>query len=108
MVKRKNNKIDSNLIGLGILDGLKEDAKENLNEDADKNSKIESSIKAVKKEGRSKRSFMLNESSIRKLQFIKLIKNDLDLSTIVEEAISLYFEGHKDEIDNIIRGYEEL
>lgn len=95
MVKKKSN----STIGLGILDELKED----LTSETIVENKPEK-----KKEVRSKRSFMLNETAIKQLQFIKLVNPDKDLSGIVEEAINLYFINNKSEIDNILKDYNSL
>lgn len=95
MVRKKGN----SGVGMGILDELKED----LTSETVVDVKPEK-----KKEARSKRSFMLNETAIKKLQFIKLVNQDKDLSGIVEEAINLYFDANKAEIDNILKDYNSL
>lgn len=60
------------------------------------------------KEKKSKRSFMLTEKSIQRLNMLNMALDNKDLSTIVDEAINLYFQKNKKEIEKLINMYDSL
>lgn len=120
-------------IGTGILDTLREIKEEDnkvseeiksnnfniQNEEItlDQNNKNISTEKSkrVKEEKykdikvtKSKRSFMLTENTIQKLNLLKLCMSDADLSQIVEESIIMYFNNNKKSIEELISLYENI
>lgn len=89
----KNNNINSNI--MGVLNELKE-TPSNMN---DINIKEEVTIKEEKKKNRS---FMLPESTIKKLKELNFIL-DKDLSSIVTDAIEVYYEQNKEVIEKTLK-----
>lgn len=63
---------------------------------------------AEQKEKKLKRSFMLREVTIQRLNLLKLCNQDQDLSQIVEAAINEYFERNKGSIESLIEIYEKV
>lgn len=103
-------------LGKGIWDTIQEgEEPQNIELRDDKNMKVEEQgskgskpsknntvrqSKSVRTdEARSKRSFMLTEKAIQKLKYLKISMDDKELSAIVEEAINLYFDKNKKNID---------
>jgi len=60
------------------------------------------------KDAKVKRSFMLKEETIQRLNLLKLCLDDKDLSSIVEESINLYFDNNKKSIESLISIYEKV
>lgn len=77
---------------------IEEENNKSVKEEKNKNSK----------EKKSKRSFMLTEKSIQRLSMLNMALDDKDLSTIVDEAINLYFEENKGKIEELISMYNSL
>ena len=84
----------------GIFNELKETAKETVIEDT----KIieDAPIQEVKNEKKKNRSFMLPESTIKKLKELNFIL-DKDLSSIVTDAVELYYNQNKDKIEETLK-----
>lgn len=80
---------------MGVLNELKE-TPSNMN---DINIKEEVTIKEEKKKNRS---FMLPESTIKKLKELNFIL-DKDLSSIVTDAIEVYYEQNKEVIEKTLK-----
>lgn len=101
-------------LGKGILDSLQgmEEESTDITEEKSNDVKEEKSntVKNTKgeKEPKSKRSFMLKETTIHKLSLLKLCMNDKDLSTIVEEAIDMYFDKNKESIEALVEIYNKV
>jgi hypothetical protein len=112
-------------IGVGILDtlnGMKEDKNSNVLDEQSKdinnyeskgvNKESNNSSKGKKnnleKEVKSKRSFMLTETTIQKLNLLKLCMENKDLSTIVDESVAMYFDKNKKSIESLIEVYNKL
>lgn len=112
-------------IGVGILDtlnGMKEDKNSNVLDEHSKdinnyeskgvNQESNNSPKGKKnnleKEVKSKRSFMLTETTIQKLNLLKLCMENKDLSTIVDESVAMYFDKNKKSIESLIEVYNKL
>lgn len=74
--------------------------------DSSNSSEVKNSISS--KEAKSKRSFMLTETTIQRLNLLKLCMGDKDLSTIVEESVGLYFEKNKESIEALISIYDKV
>ncbi|MCY6485424.1 hypothetical protein OW763_13900 [Clostridium aestuarii] len=89
---------NSKLINTQNNNTIKEENNKSVNKEKSKDSK----------EKKSKRSFMLKEKSIQKLNMLNMALNDKDLSTIVDEAINLYFEENKGNIEDLISRYNAL
>jgi hypothetical protein len=115
-MKKQNNLVKNNISGLGkgILDTL-EAGEENNNvittseeTAADGNKTVNTPSSKIVKEQRSKRSFMLKEITTQRLSLLKLCKPELDLSSIVEEAINKYFEENKSSIENVLSLYDKV
>lgn len=135
---KKNDMSNLKNIGMGILDtlsGIKEDNKpteeeksnsvdtQNDKEVLDQNSESANKSKVVNtqsnknvndksnksaKETKNKRSFMLTDTTIQRLNLLKLCMSDKDLSTIVEESVGLYFNKNKKSIESLIDIYEKV
>lgn len=75
-------------ISKGILDGLDSTETEAINSKEQKS-------KRVKEGKKKKRSFMLTEKQIKRLYELKYDLVEKDLSTIVGEAIEMYYEAKK-------------
>lgn len=107
-------------LGAGILDtisGIEEQKSKAVNNEKIKSSLIQNEhankssstiSNNIVKEQRSKRSFMLTETSTQKLNLLKLCMNNKDLSSIVEEAITIYFEKNKESIESLIDIYNKV
>ncbi|ARC83076.1 hypothetical protein U732_69 [Clostridium argentinense CDC 2741] len=104
-------------VGLGILENLnsantenpkrvKKEISQSVSEDINNNVKTQKS-KSVK-EVRSKRSFMIKETSIKKLEVLKLVLDNAELSTIVEDAIDNYFEENSKLVQEHLKRYNEM
>lgn len=124
MVK-KNDMSSIKDIGVGILDtlnGMKEHKNSNVLDEQSKdinnyeskgvNQESNNSSKGKKnnleKEVKSKRSFMLTETTIQKLNLLKLCMENKDLSTIVDESVAMYFDKNKKSIESLIEVYNKL
>lgn len=66
------------------------------------------SKRASKKESKGKRSFMLSDTAIQRLNLLKLCLDDKDLSSIVEEGINLYFNKNKSKIQELVNIYDKV
>jgi len=99
--EEKNNDVNDN-VGNIVL----EENNKHINSKNNSNIKKENN-KSVK-ESKSKRSFMLTETAIKRLDFLKLCMNDKDLSTIVEEAINMSFEKNKKSIELLLHTFNEI
>jgi hypothetical protein len=104
----KQNKAMKNSIstlGKGVLDLFENDANASIpetNVSKDDNSK-------TVKETKSKRSFMLTDTAVQRLNLLKLCSVDnKDLSSIVEAAINEYFEKNKDSIEQLVNVYNKV
>lgn len=112
-------------IGVGILDtlnGIKDDKNinvldeqsKNINDYGSKGVNRESSSNSkgkknnLEKEVKSKRSFMLTETTIQKLNLLKLCMENKDLSTIVDESVAMYFDKNKKSIESLIEVCNKL
>lgn len=78
----------------------------NLNLEEDNNNKLK--MKNSKKRKRSKRSFMLDDTVIQRLNLLKLCMSNKDLSTIVEDSVNQYFDSNKESIDRIFDIYDKV
>lgn len=116
MVK-KNDMSSIKDIGVGILDtlnGIKEDKNSNLLDDKSKGVNQENNNSSKYKKGKSerevksKRSFMLTETTIQKLNLLKLCMENKDLSTIVDESVAMYFDKNKKSIESLVEVYNKL
>ncbi|MFL0198651.1 hypothetical protein ACJDU8_24300 [Clostridium sp. WILCCON 0269] len=124
MVK-KNDISSIKDIGVGILDtlnGIKEDKNSKVLDEQSKNinnyeskgvnQESNNNPKGKKnnseKEVKSKRSFMLTETTIQKLNLLKLCMENKDLSTIVDESVAMYFDKNKKSIESLIEVYNRL
>lgn len=104
-------------IGVGILDtltGIEDEKSKRVNDEKNKSENIQennfsSTISNNRvKEQRSKRSFMLTETTTQKLNLLKLCMNNKDLSSIVTESIEMYFEKNKESIESLIDIYNKV
>lgn len=107
--QNKDMKNSISNLGKGVLNLLEDDQPVN----ADNNANTETSDTKQKnsktvKEIKSKRSFMLKESTVQRLNLLKLCSTDKDLSTIVEDAINKYFEENKKSIEELISIYDKI
>lgn len=96
MVK-KNDKVDIENIGKGILDNLGEiNNMKQSNSTSVKEQKSISVNNDISKDTkqRSKRSYVLSDEAVQKLYELKLKWVKKDLSQIVEEAIIKYYEDN--------------
>jgi hypothetical protein len=95
-VAKKNTNVDATI--KGVLNGLKETAKKTTPIiDISKTEEI-----ITKEEKKKNRSFMLPESTIKKLKELNFIL-DKDLSSIVTEAVELYYNQNKDKIEETLK-----
>lgn len=78
----------------------------NFESQEENNEKVK--VKSCKKRKRSKRSFMLDDMVIQRLNLLKLCMSNKDLSTIVEDAVNQYFDSNKDSIDKIFDLYDKV
>lgn len=78
----------------------------NLKSEEENNEKAH--VKSSKKRKRSKRSFMLDDTVIQRLNLLKLCMSNKDLSTIVEDAVNQYFDSNKESIDKIFDIYDKV
>lgn len=96
-------------IGAGILDsisGIEEQKSKVVNNEKSEIKEIPDNNKV--KEQKGKRSFMLSETTTQRLNLLKLCMNNKDLSSIVEEAIEVYFEKNKKSIESLIDIYNKV
>lgn len=92
-------------IGLGIWDTLQSGDSDVSKE----NETVKQQNNISTKEPKSKRSFMLTEAAIQKLNLLKLCSTDnKDLSSIVEDAINMHFEANKGSIEELIKIYDKI
>lgn len=91
---KKRNAESLKETGLGILEGLNtlENPTEIENKEEQKSKGIKEEKNIGVKEQKSKRSFMLTDSQIEKIYLLKSKNPNKDLSTIVGDAIELYFD----------------
>lgn len=93
---------------------IKETSDKTINKETNKSIRDENSKLVNKeknktvKEKKNKRSFMLTEKSIQKLSMLNMALNNKDLSTIVDEAINLYFDENRYKIEELISKYNSL
>lgn len=95
-------------IGAGILDtisGIEDQKSKVVNNEK---SEIKDAPNNKVKEQKGKRSFMLSETTTQRLNLLKLCMNNKDLSSIVEEAIEVYFEKNKKSIESLIDIYNKV
>lgn len=91
---RKNTNVDTNI--MGALNMLKETAQETPIENTNKTEEV------IPKEDKKKnRSFMLPENTIKKLKELNFTL-DKDLSSIVTEAVELYYKKNKEKIEKTL------
>jgi hypothetical protein len=117
MSNKKNDLSGIKNIGMGILDtlnGIKEEESNSVNIPENKEV-IEEKSRNVKKirnkkiiEEKSKRSFMLTQTTIQKLNLLKLCLDDKDLGEIVEESINQYFQKNKKAIESLVEIYNQV
>lgn len=97
--EQKNKKVNSKSINTQDNNNTEEEKNKSVKEEKNKN---------FSKEKKSKRSFMLTEKSIQRLNMLNMALDNKDLSTIVDEAINLYFEENKGKIEDLISMYNSL
>lgn len=78
----------------GILNSLEEETPEPQQEQL--------KVEEPKQEKKKNRSFMLTDTTIKKLKELNFIL-DKDFSTIVTEAIDIYYSTHKEDIKNTLK-----
>lgn len=81
-------------ISKGILEGLN-DSESEIKEEESKRVNEQNNTR-VNEDNKKKRSFMLTEKQIRLLYELKYSIVDKDLSTIVGEAIEMYYNNKKE------------